>query len=206
MLKIRLQRIGRRNNPSYRIVVVDSRAAAKKGKPVEALGVHDTIRGVTSIDKNRVIHWISRGAQVSDTMHNILIVNGVIQGVKKNVLPKKHPIRKEGDTKETAESAAAAGAGGDSPAAASATDGASAPAPTPDTSADSSGDSVAQAQESSASPESDATQPDIPQPAVADMNSQPDTSQSDTPQPEASVSDTETPASQDIHKNPSDEG
>ena len=204
MLKIRLQRIGRRNNPSYRIVVVDSRAAAKKGKPVEALGVHDTIRGVTSIDKNRVIHWISRGAQVSDTMHNILIVNGVIQGVKKNVLPKKHPIRKESDTKETAESAAVAGAGGDSPAAASATDGVSAPAP--DTSADSSGDSVAQAQESSASPESDAAQPDTPQPAVADMNSQPDTSQSDTPQPEASVSDTETPASQDIHKNPSDEG
>ena len=102
MLKIRLQRIGRRNNPSYRIVVVDSRVAARKGKPVEVLGVYDTIRSTTSIDKDRVVHWISKGAQVSDTMHNILIVNGVIQGVKKNVLPKKHPVRKEGDNKDNA--------------------------------------------------------------------------------------------------------
>ena len=104
MLKIRLQRIGRRNNPSYRVVVVDSRAAAKKGKPVELLGTHDTIRKTTSLNNERIKYWMSQGAQVSDTMHNILIKNGVIEGVKINVLPKKSPIvkKKEGADGEDA--------------------------------------------------------------------------------------------------------
>ena len=116
MLKIRLQRIGRRNNPSYRVVVVDSRAAAKKGKPVELLGTHDTIRKTTTLNDERIKHWISQGAQVSDTMHNILIKNGVIEGVKVNVLPKKSPIAKKkeqgdakaesGDTAQATDSAA----------------------------------------------------------------------------------------------------
>ena len=109
MLKIRLQRIGRRNNPSYRVVVVDSRSAAKKGKPVELLGTHDAIRKTTVLDDERVKHWISQGAQVSDTMHNILIKNGVIEGVKVNVLPKKSPVAKEeqsGDAEAATDSAA----------------------------------------------------------------------------------------------------
>lgn len=121
MLKIRLQRIGRRNNPSYRVVVVDSRSAAKKGKPVELLGTHDAIRKTTALDDERVKYWISQGAQVSDTMHNILIKNGVIEGVKVNVLPKKSPVTKEeesggaeaaaGDTAQAADSAAPDAAG-----------------------------------------------------------------------------------------------
>ena len=106
MLKIRLQRIGRRNNPSYRVVVVDSRSAAKKGKPVELLGTHDAIRKTTVLDDERVKHWISQGAQVSDTMHNILIKNGVIEGVKVNVLPKKSPVAKK---EESGDAEAAAG-------------------------------------------------------------------------------------------------
>lgn len=104
MLKIRLQRIGRRNNPSYRIVVIESAVAAKKGIPVELLGTYDTIRKKTALKEDRIRHWIAKGAQVSDTMNNILITNGVIQGVKKNVLPKKNPIKKaEEETKETAQ-------------------------------------------------------------------------------------------------------
>ena len=101
MLKIRLQRIGRRNNPSYRVVVVDSATAAKKGKPVEVLGTYDTIRKTTSLHDERILYWISTGAQVSDTMHNILIKNGVIEGVKVNVLPRKSPVKKKkGDDTE----------------------------------------------------------------------------------------------------------
>ena len=95
MLKIRLQRIGRRNNPSYRVVVVDAATAVKKGKPVELLGVHDTVRKVTKLNDDRIRYWLSHGAQVSDTMHNILIKNGVLEGVKINVLPKKSPTTKK---------------------------------------------------------------------------------------------------------------
>ena len=104
MLKIRLQRIGRRNNPSYRVVVVEAAAAAKKGMPVELLGTHDTIRKTTTLKKERILYWMSKGAQVSNTMHNILVTNGIIQGVKKNVLPKKSPVKAEEEaTKETTE-------------------------------------------------------------------------------------------------------
>ena len=95
MLKIRLQRVGRRNNPSYRVVVVESTMAARKGKPVELLGTHDTIRKTTTLNNERITYWMSQGAQVSDTMHNILIKNGVIEGVKINALPKKQPVEKE---------------------------------------------------------------------------------------------------------------
>lgn len=108
MLKIRLQRIGRRNNPSYRVVVVDSTTAAKKGKPVELLGTHDTVRKQTSLNNERILYWMSQGAQVSDTMHNILIKNGVIEGVKINVLPKKNPIKKEESDESVAETSAGA--------------------------------------------------------------------------------------------------
>ena len=103
MLKIRLQRIGRRNNPSYRVVVVDSTVAVRKGKPVELLGTHDTVRKKTSLDSERILYWMSQGAQVSDTMHNILIKNGVIEGVKVNVLPKKSPVKKEEESDAVSE-------------------------------------------------------------------------------------------------------
>ncbi len=104
MLKIRLQRIGRKNNPSYRVVVVDSKIAVKKGKPVELLGTYDTIRKMTVLNKERITYWISKGAQVSDTMHNILVVNGVIKGVKRNALPKKTPVQKEQKDEATEDS------------------------------------------------------------------------------------------------------
>ena len=104
MLKIRLQRIGRKNNPSYRVVVVDSKMAVKKGKPVELLGTYDTIRKMTVLNKERITYWISKGAQVSDTMHNILVVNGVIKGVKRNALPKKTPVQKEQKDEATEDS------------------------------------------------------------------------------------------------------
>lgn len=108
MLKIRLQRIGRKNNPSYRVVVVDSTTAAKKGKPVELLGTYDTIRKTTELNNERILYWLSTGAQASDTMHNILIKNGVIEGVKINTLPRKKPITKEKDTKDTDQAKSAA--------------------------------------------------------------------------------------------------
>lgn len=95
MLTIRLQRIGRRNTPSYRVIVVDSRSAAKKGKPVELLGSHDPICKNTELKAERIKHWIGQGAHLSDTMHNLLVKNGIIEGKAKNVLPKKSPIVSE---------------------------------------------------------------------------------------------------------------
>lgn len=95
MLKIRLQRVGRKHEPAYRLVLTDSKNSTKSGKFLEILGNYDSRRGEQSAFKaERITHWMSKGAQTSDTVHNLLISKKIIEGKKKNVLPKKSPITK----------------------------------------------------------------------------------------------------------------
>lgn len=103
MLKMRLQRIGRKNNPSYRLIVTDSRNAASRGRSVDLLGSYEPKLGTITIDKEKAKHWISKGVQPSDTVYNMLVAQGVIEGRKKNVLPKKSPIIDEAKLKAEAE-------------------------------------------------------------------------------------------------------
>ena len=96
MLKIRLQRVGRKHEPSFRLVLTDSKNSTKSGKFIEVLGNHDFRQEKnTKINKDRVLHWIKVGAQPSDTAHNLLIVQKIITGKKINVLPKKTVAKKE---------------------------------------------------------------------------------------------------------------
>ncbi len=96
MLKIRLQRTGRKHEPTFRVVLTDSKNGPKSGKFLEILGHYDARRNSdTQLKGDRIQYWIGQGAQVSDTIHNLLISHDVIKGEKKNVLPLKTPIRKE---------------------------------------------------------------------------------------------------------------
>ncbi|MBU6390204.1 30S ribosomal protein S16, partial [Patescibacteria group bacterium] len=96
MLKIRLQRVGRTNIPTFRVVVTDSQNSAKSGRSLEVLGSYDPRDDAKkTVDTERVKYWISKGAQVSGTVHNFLIDKKIIEGKKINVLPKKQPIIKE---------------------------------------------------------------------------------------------------------------
>lgn len=101
MLKIRLARIGRKNDPTFRVVVVDSHSGPKTGKHVEVLGNYNPKQKSLFLNGERIKHWISHGAQVSDTVHNLLIKENIIEGKKINVLPKKSPIKKEAEKIET---------------------------------------------------------------------------------------------------------
>jgi len=103
MLKVRLQRVGRKNDPSFRVVVTDSRRGPKSGNFIEILGSYDARQGKPNLKADRIKHWISVGAQTSGTVHNLLVSEGVIEGNKKNVLPKKSPIVKEGTEEVKAE-------------------------------------------------------------------------------------------------------
>ena len=100
MLKMRLQRIGRKNNPSYRVVVVDSRQGPKSGKYVDLLGSYSAQSDTVQIDGERAKEWIGKGVQVSGTVHNILVDEKIIDAKKVNVLPKKTPIVAEEEPKE----------------------------------------------------------------------------------------------------------
>ncbi len=102
MLKIRLQRTGRKNNPAFRVVLTDSKNSTKSGKFLEILGAYNVLKGDTSFKEDRIKHWISKGAQVSDTLHNFLVTQKIIEGKKKNVLSKKSPTKKKKELKATA--------------------------------------------------------------------------------------------------------
>jgi len=97
MLKIRLQRVGRKHDPSFRLVLTDSKNSPQSGKFLEVLGSYNARFGKPEIKGDRVTYWISKGAQVSDTVHNLLINEKIIEGKKINVLPRKSPVKKEGE-------------------------------------------------------------------------------------------------------------
>jgi small subunit ribosomal protein S16 len=96
MLMIRLQRTGRKHEPTFRLVLTDSKNGPKSGKYLEVLGWFDSRieNKAEQIEVDRVKHWISKGAKLSDTVHNFLVSKKIIEGKKKNVLPKKSPIKK----------------------------------------------------------------------------------------------------------------
>ncbi|MGQ9707327.1 MAG: 30S ribosomal protein S16 [bacterium] len=78
MVKIRLTRLGARNNPTYRVVAIDSRRA-RDSQYLEALGHYDPRRKVLRLNLERVDYWLSKGAQPSNT------VDRLIKGYRKSV-------------------------------------------------------------------------------------------------------------------------
>ncbi len=95
MLKIRLQRTGRKHEPTFRLVLTDSKNSAKTGKFLEVLGSHDFRKDNTEINKERVLHWISKGVKPTPTVHNLLVTEKITEGKKINVLPRRTPKEKK---------------------------------------------------------------------------------------------------------------
>ena len=73
MLRIRLKRTGARNQPSYRIVVADSRKP-RDGAFVEQLGHYDPLQDPPKVvlDYQRALEWVSHGAQPSEAVKRML--------------------------------------------------------------------------------------------------------------------------------------
>ena len=90
---IRLQRTGRKNDPTFRTVLTDSKNGPKSGKFLEVLGYYNPKQKTKAFNKERISYWLGKGAKASDTMHNILVSEGVVAGKKKNVLSKKTPTK-----------------------------------------------------------------------------------------------------------------
>lgn len=100
MLMIRLQRVGRKNHAEFRVVVTESTRAPKSSNYVEIVGHHNPHTNTTVIDGDKVTGWIKKGAQVSGTVHNLLVSQKIISAKKKNVLPRKTPIVKDDAAKK----------------------------------------------------------------------------------------------------------
>ena len=89
---MRLQRVGRKNDPAYRIVVTDKRTGVKSDKHVDRIGSYNPKLSTIILDKDKAKEWLANGVQPSVTMHNILVSEGVLDAKKINPLPKKSPI------------------------------------------------------------------------------------------------------------------
>ncbi len=84
MVKIRLRRIGKKGQPSYRVVVTDARSP-RDGRFIENIGSYDPMRepSFVEIDGPRALEWIGKGAQPSQAVTRLMEIAGVI--------PRKEP-------------------------------------------------------------------------------------------------------------------
>jgi small subunit ribosomal protein S16 len=81
MLVIRMQRVGRKNDPAFRVVLTERRSKPKSGQQ-EILGSYHPKTKETVLKNERILYWMSKGAQVSPTVHNLLISKKVPDGKK----------------------------------------------------------------------------------------------------------------------------
>jgi len=95
---IRLQRRGKKHQAAYRLVVGEKRSKLK-GEQTDDLGWYDPHTRKSDVNKERLTYWMGKGAKMSDTVNNILVGAGIVQG-------KKIPVHKK-SKKEAAPAAAA---------------------------------------------------------------------------------------------------
>ncbi len=79
MIRLRLRRMGAKKRPSYRIVVADSKSP-RDGRFIESFGLYDPITqpATVRIDEERARHWLSVGAQPTDTVRDLFVRAGLM--------------------------------------------------------------------------------------------------------------------------------
>lgn len=84
MLKIRLKRIGRKGQPAYRIVVMES-SKPRNGRVVEEIGHYNptTSPSTFEVDKEAATRWLKNGAQPTDTIAQHFVKLGLLKSLKR---------------------------------------------------------------------------------------------------------------------------
>jgi small subunit ribosomal protein S16 len=93
MVRIRLTRTGKKNNPSYRVVIVPQREK-RETKFIEIVGHFSPLTKVIEIKEERVKYWLSVGAQPSEAVQSLLIKKGIIEAPKNKKVYSKNPGKK----------------------------------------------------------------------------------------------------------------
>ncbi len=86
MVSIRLSRVGRKNAPSFRVIVVPKHKDPW-GKSLEIVGHYNPRQQPPQLElkADRIKHWLSKGAEASDTVWNILVDQKIVEGKKRGV-------------------------------------------------------------------------------------------------------------------------
>lgn len=98
MLKVRLQRVGKRGQAYFRVVVVEH-TKKPKGEFLELLGSYDPHKKTFKVQRDRVEYWLSKGAQISPTVNNLMVNYKVwdkpkMESWKPKVKPKQESVAK----------------------------------------------------------------------------------------------------------------
>jgi small subunit ribosomal protein S16 len=80
VVKLRLRRMGAKKRPSYRIVAAESKSP-RDGRFIEAIGFYDPLTNPATITlkEDRVKHWLSVGAQPTETVRDIFVRHGLME-------------------------------------------------------------------------------------------------------------------------------
>jgi len=95
MLTIRFFRVGKNNQPSFKIVITDKRKSSTKGRFVEEVGFYNPLKKEKILKQERIKYWLSVGAKPSPTVFNLLVSEKIIEG-------KKIDVHKKAKLKEAA--------------------------------------------------------------------------------------------------------
>ena len=122
-VKLRLMRMGKKKQPTYRVVAADSRKA-RNGRIIEAVGFYDPRRdpSVIEIDNEKAVGWLRNGAQPTERVEKLLKITGAWDEFKgqpagtsatappapKAEASAPDPVAEEAPAKEAAEAEAAA--------------------------------------------------------------------------------------------------
>src|SRR5579862_5854689 len=90
MLTIRLQRTGKKNQADFRIVFAEKEAPVQK-KFLEILGSYNPRKKNFLVKEERLKYWVAQNVELSETMHNLLVTKGFVNGAKVKAfnIPKK---------------------------------------------------------------------------------------------------------------------
>ncbi len=97
MLRMRLQRRGKKNYATYRVVVAEQ-AAPIKGRFIEDLGAYNPHTNELTVDQEKVQKWLTDGVQPSNTVHNLLVNHKIVKADK--VTSWSVPTKKKHKTEE----------------------------------------------------------------------------------------------------------
>ena len=108
MLVIRLFRTGKKHQPFFKIVVTDKRKPPRGGRFTEELGFLNPLTKENKVNSERVKYWISKGAQPSDTVYNLLLKEKVLEGKKipmhkKSKKTEEKPVEPKAEEKKEVE-------------------------------------------------------------------------------------------------------
>lgn len=98
MLKIRLRRIGKKKQPSFKVIISED-SWDTAGKFLEDLGFYNPRTKEKRLNIERIKYWLEKGAQVSNTLHNLLVEEGILKEPKVKIVTKKkieRPLQKKG--------------------------------------------------------------------------------------------------------------